>query len=300
MISDSKKHLQNRLVFFLVGMVLFVAPFAIILTTVGYVLPAAGINAGAVAAQSEPSVHRAMCLRMPLDWAVWEHERFISRIVGNPLYALVFVLIAFSVFAGPLFCGWLCPGMLTEHLSRLIPDKLKIDLKGAVDPAPVRYGFLVGFFVMAAPFVNKSVCCSYCNWTWIEDSWSALFGKTDGVTGGALFAFSSSSIITFLLTFGLLGIFMKGGRGWCNFMCPAGALQNLAHWLGSKLRFTYKLRLKKERCTDCFECVSACPTWALAPSQDSVAINRHVCNGCKDCLAVCPTGALTYSRREPW
>jgi ferredoxin-type protein NapH len=212
---------------------------------------------------------------------------------------LIFVLILFSIFAGPLFCGWLCPGMITEHLSRLIPSKMKINLRGAVDPAPVRYGFLAGFFVMASPWIDKSVCCGYCNWTWIEDAWAALFGRMEGVTGGGLFAFSSSSIITFLLTFGILGIFIEGGRGWCNFMCPAGALQNLAHWLGSKLRFTYKLLLAKEKCNDCFHCIGVCPTWALVPSENSVAINRHVCNGCKDCVPACPTGALTYSRRKP-
>jgi len=294
--ADSKRHFRNRLLFFFAGMVLFVAPFALILTTLGYLMPAAGINAGSAAAQSEPSIHRSMCLRMPLLWAVWQPESFVFRIVGNPLYLLVFVLIVLSVFVGPLFCGWLCPGMMTEHLSRLVPAKLKIDLKGAVDPAPVRYGFLAGFFITAAPFIDKSVCCSYCNWTWIEDIWTALFGQMNGVTGGTLFAFSSSSIITFLLTFGFLGVFMEGGRGWCNFLCPAGALQNLAHWLGSKLRFTYKLLLEKEKCNDCFQCVRVCPTWALVPSENSIAINRHVCNGCQDCVTACPQGALMYSR----
>jgi len=297
MTCKSKQHLRNRLVFFLVGMVLFVAPFGVILTAVGYLLPAVGLG-GAATAQSEPTIHRAMCLRMPLDWAVWEQDKLIPRLIGNPLYALIFGLILFSIVAGPLFCGWLCPGTLTEHLSRLIPAKLKVDLKGAVDPAPVRYGFLVGFFITAAPFINKSVCCSFCNWTWIEDAWLALFGKTEGVTGGTLFAFSSSSIITFLLTFGFLGVFIRGGRGWCNFMCPAGALQNLAHWVGSKLQFTYKLLLKKDKCVDCFRCVDVCPTWAILPSQNSIAINRHICNGCKDCVPACPTGALSYSRRE--
>ena len=291
------KHLRNRLLFFGAGLVLFVAPFALLLAALGYLMPAAGIDAGEAAAQSDPTIHRAMCLRMPLVWAVWQPDTFVSRIVGNPLYALVFILIIISVFVGPLFCGWLCPGAMTEHLSRLIPEKLKIDLKSTVDPAPVRYGFLAGYFIMAAPFINKSVCCSFCNWTWIEDTWAALFGRMEGITGGTMFAYSSSSIITFLLTFGFLGIFMKGGRGWCNFLCPAGALQNLAHWIGSRFPFTYKLLLAKAKCNDCFKCVSSCPTWAILPSQNSISINRHVCNGCKDCVSSCPTGALTYGRR---
>ncbi len=296
MSSDKKRHLRHRLLFFFAGMILFVAPTAVLLTSLGHVLPAGASGIGNDAAQSDPTIHRSMCLRMPLLWAVYEPGKFLGRLAGNPLYALVFLLIPAAFFIGPLFCGWLCPGMMTEHLSRLVPSTLKINLKGAVDPAPVRYGFLAGYFVMASPFFKKSVCCGYCNWTWIEDTWSALFGKLDGVTGGGLFSFSTSAIITFLLTFVFLGVFMEGGRGWCNFLCPAGALQNLAHWLGAKLRFTYKLRFSPDRCNDCFQCVKACPAWAIVPSGNSVAINRHVCNGCKDCISSCPTGALAYER----
>lgn len=294
--KQQKKHFRNRMFFFIAGMLLFVAPFAFLLSATGLL---AGINdsgVGADAAQSDPTVHRAMCLRMPLVWMIWRPDTLLDRLEGNPLYALIFVLVPLAVFIGPLFCGWLCPGIMTEYLSRLVPDRWKIDLKGAVDPAPVRYGFLFGFFLMAAPFINKSVCCSYCNWTWVEDIWAALFGRMDGISGGSLFQFSSSSIITFLLAFGFLGVFMKGGRGWCNFLCPAGAMQNLAHWLGARLSFTYKLLLKGEKCNDCLQCVDACPVWAIQPSKKNIAINRHTCNGCKECVAICPTEALAYGR----
>lgn len=296
--SNSRKHLRNRLLFFVLGMLLFVAPFALISTTLGYLLPVFDSDYGAVTVNSDPTIHRSMCLRMPILWVIWQPETLLSRVAGNPFYALVFILIILSVFIGPLFCGWLCPGMITEHLSRLIPARFKLDLKGRVDPAPVRYGILAGFIILAAPFINKSICCSYCNWTWIEYVWSALFGKTEGITGGTLLAFSSSSIITFFLTFGFLGIFIEGGRGWCNFLCPAGALQNLGHWFGAKLRFTYKLQVTKENCDNCQKCVQVCPTWAILPSLDRVSINRHICNGCKDCIPACPMGALSYSRRE--
>ncbi len=292
---DAKRHLIKRLAFFLLGMVLFTAPFALVLAAIGHVAPAVSA-AGAVSAQSEATIHRAMCLRMPLLWASWEWGTFGARILGNPLYALVFVLIGVSILVGPLFCGWLCPGGMTEHLSRLIPGKYKINLKGSFDPAPVRYGFLAGFFLVSAPFINKSVCCGYCNWTWIEDTWNALFLRLEGITGGHLFAYSSASIITFLLTFVFLGVFMEGGRGWCNFLCPAGALQNLAHSIGAKLPFTYKLNFFREKCSDCYECVKACPTWAIVPAENSVHINLHVCNGCLDCVTACPARALVYSR----
>lgn len=294
--AEKKAHLRNRILFFLLGMVLFVAPFALFMQGMGLIFAASGLDVGSTTITSEPTVHRSMCLRMPLDWAVWDQETFIKRFTGNPLYGLVFVLIGASIFVGPLFCGWICPGAMTEHLSRLVPSRFKINLKGKIDPAAIRYGFLAGFFIAASPWIEKSICCGYCNWGWIENVWLALFGDFDGITGGGFFAFSSSSIITFLLTFGVLGVFMEGGRGWCNFMCPGGATQNLAHWVGAKLPFTYRLKLDKDKCKDCSMCVKECPTWALSPSEEGVAINRHVCNGCKDCLSVCHQGALSYER----
>ncbi len=291
-----KDHLKKRLLFFLLGMVLFVAPFSLLLVGIGQLCAALDSGIGGAAINSEPTVHRAMCLRMPLTWAVFSPERFFGRIIGNPLYLLIFLLIGISFFVGPLFCGWLCPGGMPEHLSRIVPSRFKINLRGKLDPVPIRYGFLAGFFIVAAPFIKKSVCCAYCNWTWIENVWNGLFGNLDGITGYGMFAFTSSSIITFLLTFVVLGVVLEGGRGWCNFLCPAGALQNLTHWIGARLPFTYKIKhdMAKCRCSGEF-CVESCPTWAVR-SEDRISIDRHICNGCMDCISACPNKAITYEK----
>jgi len=53
------------------------------------------------------------------------------------------------------------------------------------------------------------------------------------------------------------------GKGLVQLYVPGGCAANLAHWLGSRMRFTYKLLLKKEKCNDCFRCISVCPTWRL-------------------------------------
>jgi NAD-dependent dihydropyrimidine dehydrogenase PreA subunit len=92
---------------------------------------------------------------------------------------------------------------------------------------------------------------------------------------------------------------MRGGRGFCIFLCPAGALMNLAYFLGKYVPFTLKLKVKKERCTPCGICVKACPTLALnitAKSEKTLTINYHVCNLCMDCVKLCPMNALEYSK----
>jgi ferredoxin len=45
----------------------------------------------------------------------------------------------------------------------------------------------------------------------------------------------------------------------------------------------------------CHRCLDLCPTGAIAPDGDHVAIDAHICAGCGQCAAACPTGAAGYA-----
>jgi ferredoxin len=45
----------------------------------------------------------------------------------------------------------------------------------------------------------------------------------------------------------------------------------------------------------CRRCLDLCPTSAITPAGDHVAIDAQVCAGCGSCAAVCPTGAAGYA-----
>jgi ferredoxin len=45
----------------------------------------------------------------------------------------------------------------------------------------------------------------------------------------------------------------------------------------------------------CTRCLDLCPTGAIAPNGDHVAIDAQICAGCGQCAAVCPTGAAAYA-----
>ena len=51
----------------------------------------------------------------------------------------------------------------------------------------------------------------------------------------------------------------------------------------------------RSRRTGCTRCLEQCPTGAIAPAGDHVAIDAFICAGCGSCAGVCPTGAASYA-----
>lgn len=51
----------------------------------------------------------------------------------------------------------------------------------------------------------------------------------------------------------------------------------------------------RSRIVGCRRCLDLCPTGAIAPNGDHVAIDAHICAGCGQCAAACPTGAAAYA-----
>jgi ferredoxin len=55
----------------------------------------------------------------------------------------------------------------------------------------------------------------------------------------------------------------------------------------------------RSKITGCTRCLEVCPTGAISPAGNHVAIDAHICAGCGSCSAVCPTGAATYALPSP-
>lgn len=51
----------------------------------------------------------------------------------------------------------------------------------------------------------------------------------------------------------------------------------------------------RNRITGCTRCLDVCPTGAITPDGDAVAIDPAICAGCGSCAALCPTGAASYA-----
>ncbi len=51
----------------------------------------------------------------------------------------------------------------------------------------------------------------------------------------------------------------------------------------------------RSKIVGCRRCLDLCPTGAIAPAGNHVAIDPNICAGCGQCAAVCPTGAAAYA-----
>ncbi|HWR38646.1 MAG TPA: 4Fe-4S binding protein [Patescibacteria group bacterium] len=260
---------------YLAGVFLFFAPFAYYQKTLAAWLQAAPAG----------DIHD-FCLRIPL----------LNALTGKPLevvsvaFISLVLLVVTAFLLGPVFCGRLCAsGALPEYLSRLVPDKYKIDWQKSVSPVPIRYGFLAGYLV--SPLVAGSIACALCNYNFLERLVVGGIQRDIGVLG-------STAMITAILWLGIFGILAKGGRGFCSYLCPVGAVQSAVHSLGARLGFTYKLKLLADKCVGCGQCARQCPMGALSVGKEGLHYQVLNCVTCRQCEDACPKKALAYGVGE--
>lgn len=59
------------------------------------------------------------------------------------------------------------------------------------------------------------------------------------------------------------------------------------------------IRIDKEKCNGCGNCISGCAEGALALIDGKATLVKdNYCDGFGDCIGTCPTGALTFEERE--
>jgi Polyferredoxin len=271
--KNSNKYLIQRAAWYLVGLALFYAPFALFQRFLISIFKVKGST----------DIHGA-CFRMAIQGLFTGKGLNIFTTTG----IIIILILLSAVLIGPIFCGRFCAaGAISEYISRVIPDSFKINWQKNINPTPVRYGVLAGFLIV--PFLGLSVVCAYCNYTIMEKL----------ILGGAswdLGVLGSTAILTAFIWLVVLGAFAKGGRGYCSYLCTIGATQSLLHSIGAKFGFTYKLKYSAEKCVSCNLCVKDCPMGALQSSEDGLKYNIHSCITCHQCQHICPKTAMTFGR----
>ena len=228
-----------------------------------------------------------LCPRMAIGFDF--PREVVSRTAG---VGLLFIWLGGTFFFGRWLCSHFCPaGGLTEFGSKLLPRRAKVDYCRIIDAPLFRYGFLVAFILLPV-FGIASMCCAYCNISAIPETFGAIFlpeARAMVTTGIRL-----ASIAMFILVF---GVFARDGRGHCHLLCPIGAVDTIANFIGAKLPFTWRTRVQPEKCNGCGLCIEDCSMWAISmdDKEEVAKIDYQKCNQCRICEGKCPVGAITYS-----
>jgi ferredoxin len=213
----------------------------------------------------------------------------LSRQMETAAIGVVILLTILSVtfFFGRLWCGYLCPmGGFPELVSRFFHDRWKIDYR-SLPQIPIRYGYFITYIVLL-PALGFSAC-TLCNFITLP----RLFEAFNGDLRGIAYLISTIGAVNLGLLI-LLGFFAKLGRGYCQFLCPIGALDGLVNRLGAKLPFVRRIRVERSRCTGCRECAEVCICGAVRMVDRVAVVDQLSCMSCRECVVTCEWGAIDW------
>ncbi len=231
------------------------------------------------------------CPRMFFVWrAGITGEQFLLRSLRSYMgVTLVLGILTCTFFFGRYWCSHLCPvGGTMEMGSRLVPGFLKINYSG-IPAASFRYGYLAVFFLAPALGIG-SLCCNYCNFATIPRLFGAPFLEAD-----MAYFLRTAGLINLGLVV-VLGFLAKGGRAYCNLLCPIGALDAISSRIG--LKFGRRVAIEKSKCNGCKACINVCPTWAVEIVENRASVDQLSCIPCRICEKICPKEAIGYGKVE--
>ncbi|MDR1686180.1 MAG: 4Fe-4S binding protein [Desulfovibrio sp.] len=234
------------------------------------------------------------------------------EIIVSLIPALGVVLAA--VFAGRIFCGWVCPmGTTLDAAGSLVRWKR---LGRKTDPVPrcLKYGILAAILAAALLGVNMAFWASPIP---LVTRLYALVLHPLGLLGldGAL-AVSAPvmeqmgstdlqyrfpilrgyAAVWFVALFwlGLIALERIRPRFWCRYLCPAGALLGLFSRLAPP--FSWKRRTPHS-CNACGRCAAQCPAGIL--HDDPSVTDVSECLTCRACETACKRKSIRFGLPGP-
>ncbi len=206
-----------------------------------------------------------------------------SKGVINSSAIVYFLIFIAALFAGRIWCGWLCPcGAMQEIIGRGCEKKTSEGFLNSFKYAVFIIWAVIIAFLFAAAGKIAGV--------------NPLFGTEDGLFPEILYVY------LFLLAAILVFTFVFGGRFACRYFCPMGVITIIGRKTGDALSLPgLRLAAEPEKCTGCGLCDAACPM-GLKVSEMVKAddTKNNDCITCGACTDACKRGAvrLELSRKK--
>ena len=248
-------------------------------------------------------------------WLGWMARiQFLPAVLALNI-GVVVILVLLTWVLGRVYCSVICPlGIFQDFLAwigRKAGGKRR-RLPYSYSPAKswLRYGVLAVFLIALVAGVGSLVALlapysSYGRiasnllqpvWMWGNNFLAYLAERADS------YAFYHTdvwlkSLPTFIIavaTFIILAILAwRGGRTYCNTICPVGTI------LGFIARYSwFRISIDEKKCNSCSLCSRRCKAACIDYKNHKVDLSR--CVACMNCIEECKHNAISYKLQLPW
>ena len=233
--------------------------------------------------------------------------QFIPALLALNIGALLFV-VTLTLLMGRIYCSVICPlGVMQDAIAWFRKKKNKYSY--SPERTVLRYTVLVVACASLALGVAwlGGLIFPYSTYGRIVSTIVAPIYKLTNNGLAALaahygsYAFyevdvwlkSVSALVVALLTWGIIAVLAwKGGRTWCNTICPVGTLLGLI-----SRHSLFKMTIDADKCKNCRKCERNCKASCI--NIDTHTIDYSRCVVCGNCEGQCAFDALSLSPTLP-
>ena len=238
-------------------------------------------------------------------WVAWMPKiQFLEALLALDV-AVVAVLLLLTLVFGRIYCSVVCPlGIMQDVFGWLGKKSKKRRYSYSVEMKWLRYPVLALFIVavalgmgtlfqLLAPYsAFGRIAANLLQPLWQMGN-NVLAGIAEHYDNYAFYRTdvwlrSVPSLIIAALTLVVLAVLAwRGGRTYCNTVCPVGTVLSLLS------RYSLlKINFNVEKCRNCSLCTKNCKAACIDYKTHTVDYSR--CVVCGDCISVCRHGALKY------
>lgn len=247
-------------------------------------------------------------------WLGWMAKvQFLPALLALNV-GIVVLLVVLTLLVGRVYCSVICPlGVMQDIISWISGRRKKHRYRFSYSPErkALRYGVLALFLVALAAGVGSFVALlapysSYGRiasnlfapvWQWGNNllaRYSEQVGSYDFAATEVWIRSLPTFVIAVLTLVGVGVLAWRGGRTYCNTLCPVGTV------LGFLSRFSlFRMTIDKAKCNRCGLCSRQCKAACIDGREHRIDYSR--CVACMDCIDTCRHGAIGFRlhRRQP-
>ena len=240
-------------------------------------------------------------------WFSWLAKiQFLPAVLALNVGVVVALVLLTLVF-GRIYCSVICPlGIFQDILARLRRKKNKYSYSREVKW--LRYPVLVIFvialvagvgsvFQLLAPYSSYGRIATMVFqplWMLGNNLFASIAERVDSYAFYSVDVWMKSLpvlIIALVTLVVLLVLSWRGGRTYCNTICPVGTI------LSFLSRYSFlKIRFDEDKCKNCSLCSKNCKASCIDYKTHSVDYSR--CVVCGNCISKCKFGALHYDNKR--